>query len=63
MKEVEIENVGLLQIGTRITHALFGDGLVTAFKAGQEVTMMEVKFDSSGLKWIVPEFANIKIIT
>ena len=63
MTEVEIENVGLLKIGTRINHADFGDGLVTAFEAGQEVTIMEVTFDSSSSKWIVPEFANIKIIT
>ncbi len=49
-------------LGQRVSHKIFGEGVVTHFE-GQESNMrVQVNFDSAGSKWLVLQYANLTAV-
>ena len=58
--EIEVPNVGIVKSGMDLEHPMFGLGKVkevAEWESG-EITI-GIEFNNHGLKWLVPEFANL----
>ena len=58
---MEIEGLGLVVPGTNVKHPTFGRGVVTGlalWDSGDRT--IGVEFSNHGVKWLVPEYANLK---
>ncbi|WP_018936360.1 DNA helicase II [Thioalkalivibrio sp. ALJ24] len=51
-----------LAIGTRVHHARFGEGLVTAFEGSGSSARVQVNFADAGAKWLVVGFAKLDVL-
>jgi DNA helicase-2/ATP-dependent DNA helicase PcrA len=49
-----------LRLGQAVRHEKFGEGTVLAFDGDGERTRVEVRFKSSGTKWLMLSFANLQ---
>jgi len=54
------EDVGI-QLGQRVTHAKFGEGVVLNYEGGGKHSRVQVNFDSVGAKWLVVAYANLMV--
>ncbi|HET6631663.1 MAG TPA: UvrD-helicase domain-containing protein [Rhodanobacteraceae bacterium] len=50
---------GGLQLGQRVQHAKFGDGVVVAAEGAGEHARVQVHFENDGAKWLVLAYANL----
>ena len=48
-------------IGKRVIHEKFGEGIVTNFEGDSQNSRIEVEFDSCGKKWLLLSLANLKL--
>ena len=48
-------------IGKRVIHEKFGEGIVTNFEGDSQNSRIEVEFDSYGKKWLLLSLANLKL--
>ena len=48
-------------IGKRVIHEKFGEGIVTNFEGDSRNSRIEVEFDSYGKKWLLLSLANLKL--
>ncbi len=55
-------NIGGLVAGQRVTHPVFGNGVVLDFEGTDKNTRIQVRFDKAGTKWIVSEYARLQKI-
>ena len=51
-----------IQVGQRVTHKKFGQGIVINYEGQGEHTRIQVKFDDHGTKWLVATYANLEVI-
>jgi len=49
-----------LQLGDRVAHQKFGEGVVTSCEGNGSHARVEVQFDQSGNKWLVLAYANLE---
>lgn len=58
--ELEIERLGNVRAGRRVSHSVFGYGVVreiTRWDNGDHISRVE--FDSGESKWLVPKYAKL----
>ena len=58
--ELQIQGLGLATIGMRVSHALFGNGVIidiAEFPDGSHT--INVEFEDIGSKWLVPKYAKL----
>jgi len=49
-------------LGQRVYHQTFGEGVVLNFEGRGDNARVEVNFDSEGSKWLVLQYANLQIV-
>src|SRR3546814_8196663 len=49
-----------LRLGQNVRHEKFGEGTVLSFDGDGERTRIEVRYKSSGTKWLMLSFANLQ---
>ncbi len=54
------EGPGGLRLGQQVRHEKFGEGTVLAFDGDGDRTRIEVRFKSSGTKWLMLSYANLQ---
>ncbi len=57
-----IPDIGGLVAGQRVTHPIFGDGVVLDFEGTDKNTRIQVRFDKAGTKWMVSEYTKLQKI-
>ena len=57
-----VTNICGFVAGQRVTHPIFGDGVVLDFEGTDKNTRARVRFDKAGTKWIVLEYARLQKI-
>ncbi len=61
LKEIEIDDLGLVRPGFRVVHPTFGVGEVESIqKAIDGDVTLKVNFERVGPKFLVPEFAKLR---
>jgi DNA helicase-2/ATP-dependent DNA helicase PcrA len=48
-----------LNIGQRVSHKKFGEGVIIDLEGQGKSARVQVKFESSGSKWLVVAYANL----
>ncbi len=51
-----------IKLGARVTHASFGEGVVTNFEGAGSSARVQVNFTDGGAKWLVLAFANLSML-
>lgn len=49
-----------LQLGQRVNHSLFGEGVILAFEGQGPQTRVQVNFYNTGVKWLVASYAKLE---
>ena len=49
-------------LGQRVYHQIFGEGIVLNFEGRGDNARVEVNFDAEGSKWLVLQYANLQIV-
>lgn len=60
-KEKAVREAAPVQLGQRVCHAKFGDGVVLNYEGEGRHARVQVNFDDIGSKWLVMEYANLII--
>ena len=55
----EVADTGL-NLGQRVYHQVFGEGVVLNFEGRGSNARVEVNFDLEGSKWLVVQYANLQ---
>ena len=58
-KEKAVREAAPVQLGQRVCHAKFGDGVVLNYEGEGRHARVQVNFDDIGSKWLVMEYANL----
>jgi DNA helicase II / ATP-dependent DNA helicase PcrA len=53
---------GNLTLGQRVSHTIFGEGVVIHIEGRGNNTKVQINFDNGGSKWLVMQYANLKIL-
>ncbi|HEX7047260.1 MAG TPA: DNA helicase II [Gammaproteobacteria bacterium] len=51
-----------LNLGARVRHPKFGDGIVLNYEGAGSQARVQVNFDDAGTKWLVLGFANLEVV-
>ena len=51
-----------LNLGARVRHTKFGDGIVLNYEGAGSQARVQVNFDDAGTKWLVLGFANLEVV-
>ncbi len=51
-----------LNLGSRVRHPKFGDGVVLNYEGAGSQARVQVNFDDAGTKWLVLGFANLEVV-
>ena len=51
-----------LRIGQRVSHAGFGEGVVTEYEGTGRHARVQVRFESAGIKWLMREYAKLQTL-
>ena len=51
-----------IQLGQRVMHAKFGEGVVLQFEGQSDNARVQVNFDQAGSKWLVLQFAKLEVL-
>jgi len=60
--QIETASSNGFQLGSRVTHAKFGEGIVTSSEGDGAHARVQVNFDDSGSKWLVIAYANLQTL-
>ena len=60
-QQANIPNTGF-DLGQRVHHQIFGEGIVLNFEGRGDNARVEVNFDAEGSKWLVLQYANLQIV-
>ncbi|HEY5734326.1 MAG TPA: hypothetical protein VIU36_06145, partial [Gammaproteobacteria bacterium] len=52
-------NQSQYQLGQRVQHGKFGEGLITNMEGAGAHARVQVNFESAGPKWLVVAYANL----
>ena len=55
-------NTSGMQVGQRVRHKKFGEGVVLDQEGSGKSARVQIKFESSGSKWLVLAYANLTLI-
>ena len=58
-KEKAVRDAAPVQLGQRVCHAKFGEGVVLNYEGEGRHARVQVNFDGAGSKWLVMEYANL----
>ena len=58
-KEKAVREAAPVQLGQRVCHAKFGEGVVLNYEGEGRHARVQVNFDGAGSKWLVMEYANL----
>jgi ATP-dependent DNA helicase UvrD/PcrA len=61
LTQVEVPDTGI-NLGQRVYHQIFGEGVVLNFEGRGSSARVEVNFDSEGSKWLVLQYANLQMM-
>lgn len=50
------------RIGSRVRHAMFGEGVIVQLEGGGETARAQVRFQSQPAKWLILKFARLEIL-
>jgi DNA helicase-2/ATP-dependent DNA helicase PcrA len=53
---------GSLTLGQRVSHAIFGEGVVIHIEGRGNNAKVQINFDNGGTKWLVMQYANLKTL-
>ena len=51
-----------LSLGQRVSHTVFGEGIITGYEGRGNNARIEVNFDREGSKWLIFSYARLKIL-
>ena len=54
------KSVGGLNMGQRVMHHVFGDGIIVQCEGYGEHARIQVRFESAGTKWLIASFVTAK---
>lgn len=54
---------GQFQLGQRVRHQSFGEGVVLNFEAHHTHSRVQVKFPNHGVKWLLTQYANLEVLS
>lgn len=54
---------GELQLGQRVRHFKYGDGVITNYEGQGENARIEVRFEREGAKWLLAGFAKLEAVS
>lgn len=54
------KSVGGLNMGQRVTHHVFGDGMILQCEGHGEHARIQVRFEKAGTKWLIASFVSAK---
>ena len=60
-KEKAVREAAPVQLGQRVCHAKFGEGVVLNYEGEGQHARVQINFDDLGSKWLVMEYANLII--
>jgi len=60
--QIETASSNGFQLGSRVTHAKFGEGTVTSSEGDGAHARVQVNFDDIGSKWLVIAYANLQTL-
>lgn len=58
-KEKAVREAAPVQLGQRVCHAKFGEGVVLNYEGEGRHARVQINFDDLGSKWLVMEYANL----
>jgi len=58
-KEKAVQEAAPVQLGQRVCHEKFGEGVVLNYEGEGRHARVQVNFDDAGSKWLVMEYANL----
>lgn len=58
-KEKAVREAAPVQLGQRVCHAKFGEGVVLNYEGEGRHARVQINFDDVGSKWLVMEYANL----
>ena len=58
-KEKAVQEAMPVQLGQRVAHAKFGEGVVLNYEGEGRHARIQINFDKLGSKWLVMEYANL----
>ena len=61
LSQVEVPDTGI-NLGQRVYHQIFGEGVVLNFEGRGGNARVEVNFDAEGTKWLVVQYAKLQVI-
>lgn len=50
----------VLKLGQRVKHPTFGEGIILAYEGAGQHTRIQIRFEGSGIKWLVLEYAKLQ---
>ncbi|MCP8900467.1 DNA helicase II [Gilvimarinus xylanilyticus] len=50
------------QLGQRVTHKKFGEGIIVHFEGSGASTRVQINFDDEGTKWLVMQYAKLEAV-
>ncbi|MGI1679504.1 MAG: DNA helicase II [Cellvibrionaceae bacterium] len=53
---------GDYQLGQRVNHPMFGEGVILHFEGQGSAARVQVNFDSEGSKWLVMQYAKLEVL-
>jgi len=59
---IKIENETGMQLGQRVRHGKFGDGVVLNCEGSGAHARVQVNFEDAGTKWLVMSYANLELM-
>ena len=59
VKEKAVQEAAPVQLGQRVCHEKFGEGIVLNYEGEGRHARVQVNFDDVGSKWLVMEYANL----
>ncbi len=51
-----------LQLGQRVCHARFGEGVILKYEGQGHAARVQVNFEAAGSKWLVVDYANLQAV-
>ena len=61
LSHVEVPDTGI-NLGQRVYHQIFGEGVVLNFEGRGSNARVEVNFDTEGSKWLVLQYAKLQLL-
>jgi DNA helicase-2/ATP-dependent DNA helicase PcrA len=61
LSHVEVPDTGI-NLGQRVYHQIFGEGVVLNFEGRGANARVEVNFDTEGSKWLVVQYAKLQLL-